>query len=141
MKRYFYLLIIIFVIQGCNSSQVVIVDDDFRNDLATENSRIAADLFLDEFNNNLENLTYDYYLTYINVHESLSAKGLTDKIKKADGHLFKAKNRAFLLVLYYENEKCILGDISSTTLQDTIYWFKQDEKIPTVREFAGKIKF
>ncbi len=140
MKRFFYLFIIILAFQACNSKEII-VNDDFRNDLATENSRIAANLYLDEFNENLENLTYDFYLTYINSHESLSAKGLTDKIKKADGHYFKTKNNAFLLVLYYNKEKCMLGDISSTTVQDTIYWYKADEKNPSVKEFASRIKF
>lgn len=140
MEKYFYLLLIVLSFQSCNSKEIII-NDDFRNDLGTENNRIAADLYLDEFNGNLENLTYDFYLTYINSHESLSAKGLTDNIKKADGHYFRTKNKAFLLVLYYSKEKCILGDISSTTLQDTIYWYKTSEKIPTVKEFATNIKF
>jgi len=140
MKRYFYLFLIVLLFQACSSKEII-VDDDFRNDLATENSRIAADLYLDEFNNNLEYLTYDFYLTYLNHHESLSAKGLTNKIKKADGHFFKTKNKAFLLVLYYNNEKCIVGDISSSTFLDTVYWYKTNEIFPGVKDFASKIKF
>ncbi len=140
MNKFFYLFAAVLFFLGCNSKEVI-VDDDFRNDLGRENYRIAADLYLDEFNNSLDSLTYDFYLTYLNSHEVSSTKGLTDKIKKADGHFFRAKNKAFLLVLDYGKEKCMIGDISSTTIQDTVYWYKADEIIPSVKEFASKLKY
>lgn len=133
------LLFFIVIVSACSSS--IIVNDDFRNDLGTENLRIAADLLDEEFNYDIESLTYEYYLRYLGENEVYSSKGLTAKVKLADDYFFKAKKNAFLLVLYYGKEKCIIGDISSTSNVDTIYWYKGNEIPPSAKEFANKIKF
>ena len=133
------LLFFIVIVSSCSSS--IIVNDDFRNDLGTENLRIAADLLDEEFNNNLETLTYEYYLRYLGENEVYSSKGLAAKIKQADDYFFKARENAFLLILYYDNEKCIISDISTTSNVDTVYWYKKNEIRPSAKEFANKIKF
>jgi hypothetical protein len=134
------LLSLIIIIYSCTPSSLI-VNDDFRNDLGTENLRIAANLLDEEFNYNIESLTYEYYLLYLSENEVYSAKGLADKITKAEDYFFKAKKNAFLLVLYYKNEKCIIGDISSTSFIDTIYWYMKNEIVPSIKEFANNIKF
>src|ERR1035437_6998080 len=94
MKKLFMLFLFISV-AGC--SKVTIVTDDFLNDLASEDNRIAGQLYLDVYNKNLDTLTYEAYMNYLKTNEALSAKGLFTKIQKARGHYFKSKINAFLI--------------------------------------------
>jgi hypothetical protein len=125
---------------GCFSKEII-VNSDFLGDLASEDNRIAGQLFLDVYNKDLDTLTFDYYINYLKGNETPAAQGLYLKILKAKEHYFKTKKNAFLLVLYFENEKCIVCDNSSTGLIDSTRFYKPNEIIPNVKTFSEKIKF
>ena len=71
---------------GCCSKDCVDVklSDDFYNDLASEDNRIGSELYLDVFNENLDTLSYDYYINYLRANLAPSAEGLPDLIQCAD---------------------------------------------------------
>src|ERR1035437_2038047 len=112
MKKLFMLFLFISV-AGC--SKVTIVTDDFLNDLASEDNRIAGQLYLDVYNKNLDTLTYEAYMNYLKTNEALSAQGLFTKIQKGRRHHFKSKINSFLISLVYSNENEIVCDNSGTS--------------------------
>ena len=115
------------------------LDQDFLGDLGSENNRINGDLYLDYFNNDLSNLTYDYYLTFITDHEAPSAKGLSAKIKSADYCYFVSQKRFFVVALYYKNERTMLCDNSGTAFLDSVKTFGENETVPDLPDIAAKI--
>jgi hypothetical protein len=133
------MLFLFISVAGC--SKVTIVTDDFLNDLASEDNRIAGQLYLDVYNKNLDTLTYEAYMNYLKTNEALSAQGLFTKIQKARGHYFKSKINAFLITLFYSNENEIVCDNSGTSFIDSVYIYKSNEPIPSLKEFSDKIKF
>ena len=109
------------------------------NDLASENNRIAGDLYLDFFNEDLSNLSYDYYLTFITVNEAPSAKGFSSLVKDADYHYFKTKKESFIIALFYKKEKTVVCDNSSTAFLDSVKTFGTNDTIPELSQFASKL--
>ena len=68
-------LLLLFV--GCNSKQSdYIINDDFLQDLSSENNRVWGDLYEDVFNEQLDSLTYDYYINYLDSTQLSAAEGL-----------------------------------------------------------------
>ena len=67
------------VISGCNCSTNIQnrLNQDYLSDLGSENNRLAGDLYLDYFKEDLSNLTYDYYIAFITKNEAPSAKGFS----------------------------------------------------------------
>ncbi len=98
-------------------------------------------LFLDIFDENLENLIYEYYINYLDENEMPSAKGLADKIRKADDYYFKSKQTSFLIVLLYLDENKLIGDNASTTNLDTVADLERGKPVPDLAKFAAKINF
>ena len=134
-------LIIILILSGCRTDVCEKLDNDFEQDLSSEDTRIAADLYLDVFNKDLDSLTYEYFINYLQNNEKPSAHGITEIIENADEHYFKTKKNAFLLVLYYKSCRRILCDNSSTFSLDTTHIYNKNEAVPKLSEFADKIKF
>ena len=139
MKNLFLLLL--FISLSCCSNKGIIINDDFLNDLASEDNRIAGQLYLDVYNKNLDTLTYEAYMNYLKTNEAPSAKGLIEKIQKAKEHYFKSKKNAFLITLYYANENEIVCDNSSTSFIDSVYIYRSNELRQSLKEFSDKIKF
>lgn len=137
MKKIFILLSISLLL-GC--SKEIITTHEFLYHLGDENNKIASELLLDVYNNNLSALTYEAYMKYGKEKEVFSSKGLFEKISKAKYHFFKAKNDAFLLILYYPEEYKLVWDNSETTKTDSTYHIF-DGLEPNLREVAEKINF
>jgi hypothetical protein len=133
--------LVIVVVRGCPVAELNQIDDHFYSDLSSENNRVAAVLYLDEFNENLDSLTYDFYMAYMSKHETPSAKGLARKIQKANEYYFKTKKNALLILLYYKEAGKIVGDISQTAFIDTLIQLNQKDTVPSLRELAGKMRF
>lgn len=137
MKKFItFLTLILF--SGCASSIefIDVLDQDYQNDLASENNRLAGDLYLDVFNDDLSLLTYDYYLTFITKNEAPSAKGFAKKIKNADYHYFKSMSEYFIIALYYEKQGTIILDNSNTAFLDSLHTYKSGENIPELSSFV-----
>jgi hypothetical protein len=115
------------------------LSQDYLSDLGSENNRLAGDLSLDYFNNDLSNLTYDYYLTFITKHEAPSAKGFSTLVKSADYHYFKSQKESFILALYYKNENTIICDNSNTAILDSVKAYNANDTIPELSQFADKL--
>lgn len=139
MKKVMIILIAI-IIGGCATSPKVEkkITQDFLSDLASENNRLEADLYLDVFNGDLTSLTYDYYLTYITKNEAPSAKGFSAIVKLADYHYFRPQKEKFVLVLFYEEEKMIICDDSHTAFVDSCLPNIDITNIPELSDFAKK---
>ena len=141
-KTILFFVLLFLVSNGCLLFQSnSCLSDDFYSDLASENNRINAVLYLDVFNENLENLTYEYYIQYLDQDEKPSAKGLVDKIRQADDYYFKTKQKSFLILLLYREENTILGDIAITAFLDTVYIIEKGETIPDLKDFSKKLEF
>jgi hypothetical protein len=139
MKRLLVLLVL-STLFGCCSKEII-VNDDFLNDLASEDNRLAGELYLDKYNKNLDSLTYESYLIYLKTNEAPSAKGLYYKIEKAKEHYFKTKKTGFLLTLFYVDENEIVCDNSGTSFIDSTHIYKPGEVIPSLKVFSEKVKF
>ena len=138
MKRLFVLLIISVLFGSC--SKEIIINDDFLNDLGSEDSRIGGELYLDKYNHNLDSLTYESFISYLRTHEAPAAKGLCEKIEKAKEHYFVTKKTAFIITLFYETENEIVCDKSGTSFVDSVHVYKQGEVIPSLKAFSEKVK-
>jgi hypothetical protein len=112
----------VILISGCVCSNNLDnrLNQDFLSDLGSENNRLAGDLSLDYFNEDLSNLTYDYYLTFITKKEAPSAKGFATMVKSADYHYFKSQKELFVIALYYKKENKIICDNSNTVKLDSV---------------------
>lgn len=129
------------LISGCTSSTNIQnrLNQDYLSDLGSENNRLAGDLYLDYFNEDLSNLTYDYYLAFITKNEAPSAKGFSTLVKKADSHYFKAQKELFVLALYYKNENTIICDNSNTAFLDSVKTYIVNDTIPDLSKFVMKL--
>ncbi len=134
------LLIIVLILSGCSGTSNIEkkITQEFLSDLASENNRLEADLYLDVFNGDLSSLTYDYYLTYITKNEAPSAKGFSSIVKLADYHFFKAQKEKFILALLFNNESIIICDDSHTAFVDSFSIIVDKTKIPELSNFAKK---
>jgi hypothetical protein len=138
MKK-LYLLFLFVSISCCTEKEVI--NTDFINDLASTDNRLAGQLFEDVYKGNLDTLTYESYISYVKINEAPSAKGVVGIIQKATDHYFKSKKYGFLLILYYSNEREIVCDKSGTSFIDSVYIYKANEPIPSLKEFSDKINF
>ena len=134
------LLLLLFISISC-CTEKEIIDTGFINDLASEDTRIAGQLFEDVYNGNLDTLTYESYINYLKINESPAAKGVVAIIQKAKEHYFKSKKYSFLIILYYANENEIICDNSGTSFIDSVHIYKSNEPFPGLKEFSDKIKF
>lgn len=134
------LILIVLILGGCAGTSNIEkkITQEFLSDLASENNRLEADLFLDVFNEDLSFLTYDYYLTYITKNEAPSAKGFSAIVKSADYHFFRAQKEKFILALLYKDEKVMICDDSHTAFVDSFFQIIDKTKIPELADFAKK---
>lgn len=141
MKR--FLLILAFVFISCCSRTAVndVLTDEFYSDFSSENNRIAGELYLDVYNENLASLTYEYYINYLSQHEAPSAKGLVNQIKSSASHYLKTAKSGFLIALLFQKSRTIVCDNSKTAFLDTVHTYQQNETIPPLSEFVEKLKF
>lgn len=138
MKMKIFILITLLIL-SCRSDQDKRLNQDFLSDFASENNRIAGDLYLDYFNEDLSSLTYDYYLTFITKNEAPSARGYSILVKNADYHYFKARRESFVIALYYKKERSIICDNSNTAFLDSLKTFLENDTIPELSEFSSKL--
>lgn len=121
MKKFLFLvLIIVSITSCCPTLNYLLIDDEFLADLSSENSKISADLLLDEFDGNPENLTYSFYIEYVKLYHRYSSKYLYEKINLADDVLFKPYNLGFIIILQYSNLNKIIVDDSYTPFHDEV---------------------
>lgn len=136
-------VIIPLLIIGCSPKTCsdLQLTDDFYNDLASEDNRIGSELYLDVFNNNLDTLTYNYYIGYLSRHVAPSAEGLVETIQCADEKYLQAGKSDFVLVLLYKNKHTIVGDNSSTQVSvDSVYVYSPEGAAPSLKDFAEQLK-
>jgi hypothetical protein len=137
------ILFLLIVIPGCSQKDCVDIklSDDFLNDLASEDNKLASELYLDYFNSNLDTLTYSYYINYLSNHEAPSAEGLTETIQCADEKYLLAESSYFIIVLHYKDKRTFIGDDSRTQISvDSIYTYSPEGAVPSVEYFAKKMK-
>jgi len=129
------------LISGCTCSTNLQnrLNQDYLSDLGSENNRLAGDLYLDYFNEDLSNLTYDYYIAFITKNEAPSAKGFSTLVKNADSHYFKTQKELFVLALYYKNENTIICDNSNTAFLDSVKTYNVNDTIPDLSKFVMKL--
>jgi hypothetical protein len=143
MKKLICFSIIILFFSGCCTLRGPDIGDRFLSAFPSENNKIAGELYLDVFNNNLDTLKYDYYIQYFSDQEKTtpSIEGIMCTVKKADRHYFKTRKNAFLILLYYGGEKTIIGDNSHSAFIDTVVRIQQNDTIPSLEAVAGKMRF
>jgi hypothetical protein len=142
MKSKFKVLILLFLfLYSCSSvSSVVEVNDDYLMDLAKENYRLGATMYLDEFDEDLSSLTYDFYINYVEQYQAPAAENLSVKIKAADKYYFSPIKEGFFIVLLYKGENKMVGDDSRTALIDTVLVIN-DLNITLLDSIAGKFGY
>jgi uncharacterized membrane protein YvbJ len=140
MKKYILLLFVSIFICQCtpNVPQNSKINESFYEDLRTENKRVRGTLYLDKFNQDLDSLTYKYYIQYLKDSPQQSAKGLAELIESADSNYFKARPNSFLMALMYKSERKIIVDDAYTAKLDTVLLIKEGESFPNLEEFAQK---
>ena len=109
MKSKVIVLIILSAIlySCCSVSSVIDVNDDYMLDLASENHRLSGAMYLDEFDEDLSLLTYDFYINYVEQYQAPSAENLSMKIKAADQYDFLAVSDGFIITLLYKTQNKI----------------------------------
>jgi hypothetical protein len=133
---------IVLTVASCGSvQQINKIDDHFYSDLASENNRIAGTLYFDVFSKNLDTLSYEYYVSYLEKNEAPSAKGLGQIVRKANNHYFETRKAAFLVLLYYKDARRIVGDNSGTAFIDTVIQLNPSDSIPSLRKIASRMRF
>ncbi|NLT52238.1 MAG: hypothetical protein GXX85_15145 [Ignavibacteria bacterium] len=137
MKYYFLIPVIFFV--SCTPLMEITVTDNFLINLGSENNRIAGDLYLDYFDEDLTGLKYDYYLTYLTKNESSSVKGLACAVKNAEYHFFDTDTANFIIALYYKNDRKIICDYSGTAFTDSVAVYGVNDTISELQKFAEKV--
>ena len=125
---------------ACSVSSVLEINDDFLMDLASENYRLSGEMYLDEFDEDLSDLSYEFYINYLTQHQAPSAEELSKKIKIADDYSFNSKEDGFFIVLLYKGENKIIGDDSKTALLDTVIVIKE-LYIPKLDSIAQKFGY
>ena len=141
MKKYLLLSTTLLLIVSCSPSITTIkeIDDHFIYDLGSENNRIAAELQETVFENGLDTLSYDYYISFIDKNSTPSAEGLVSLIKKADAKYFETNEHSFFLVLYYRCNGEIIGDYSETSIVDTVITIDGENDILSFRNLVKKL--
>jgi hypothetical protein len=144
MKRLTVIPLILMLVwtAGCCSKDCVDVKlgDDFLNDLASEDNKLASELYLDYFNGNLDTLTYDYYIGYLEKNEAPSAEGLAKTIQCADEKYLLADSSYFILVLHFSDKRTFIGDDSRTQVSvDSVYTYSPEGALPSVQYFAEQM--
>ncbi len=131
-------LLALFLFSGCTCTTNLEYhpDQDFLSDLGSENNRIAGDLYLDYFDQDLSGLTYDYYLTFITKNEAPSAERFSTIVKNADYHYFISRKEFFVIALYYKKENTIICDNSDTSFLDSLKVYHTNDSIPELSQFA-----
>lgn len=131
MKSKFKVLILLFLfLYSCSSvSSVIEVNDDYLMDLAKENYRLGATMYLDEFDEDLSQLTYDFYINYVEQYHAPAAENLSMKIKAADQYDFLSFTDGFVITLLYKSQDRIIGDDSRTALIDTVIFVEKESQI------------
>lgn len=97
-EKYLLLSTTLLLIVSCSPSITTIkeIDDHFLYDLGSENNRIAAELQETVFENGLDTLSYDYYISFLDKNSTPSAEGLVRLIKKQMRNILKLMNTHFL---------------------------------------------
>jgi len=117
------------------------LNEAFQEQFKTENRRIRGVLYLTRFNKDLDSLTYDFYIQYLDSCNTPSAKGLAEVIRSSDEHYFQTRKNSFLIALLYKKERAILIDDAFTNKLDTVFVVKAGDELPNLKEFSKKIKF
>lgn len=142
MKKVCLIILIATYLVGCSSAKLSPTSEEFGFDLASENNRIAAELMIMEYNNNLESLTLERYLSYLDSNHTPSAEGIVEVIKSADENEFKAEKDNFILGLQFNDSRTIIIDNSSTSFLDFDSTYQQSTNLPSIDEImANKIIF
>jgi hypothetical protein len=143
MKKLICCSFIVLLLTGCCTLCGTDISDRFLTAFASENNLIQGELYLDVFHGNLDTLTYDYYMQYFSGKEKItpSIEGTMCTVHKADRHYFKTRKNAFLILLYYNGKKTIIGDNSHTAFIDTVIQFQQNDTIPGFQDVAAKMRF
>jgi len=138
MKKLFLINTVLLFIVGCSPSVTTIkeIDAHFLSDLGSENNRIAADLAETIFDDNLDTLSYNFYIDYLDKNSTPSAEGLVCLIKKADEKYFETNEHSFFLVLYYKCNGQIIGDYSETSFVDTVITITGETDIPSFKNLT-----
>ena len=133
------LLLVSFAFYFYSCTCCVAINDEFRMDLGSINSRINGELYRYEFNGNLDTLKYSYYINYLEQNERISGRGVTDKIKCADSYDFLTGKRWFVITLYYAKDKVVISDNSRTARPDTIIYLQGKPAENYLREVSVKM--
>ena len=125
---------------NCNNNKPTI-NDDFLQDLSSEDNRIWGELYLDVFNENFNKLTFNYYISYLDSTQHTAAEGIVDKINEADLKLLKTQKKTFWVLLYYKNQNLIIADDASTDIGtvDTSIIYTDKTTLPNLEYYAEKI--
>ncbi len=141
-KNLFIIIIAILIINSCFFCRDSnFPNDNFYNDLASENNRIWGDLLLDVFEDDLDSLTYDYYIKYLEENRMFSAKDLCENIKKANQYFFDSNQENFVILLLYSKQNIIVGDIASTTKLDTLVTWPEDSMPPSFNLIVSQLTY
>lgn len=135
-----FTLLFLFLCSCSSVSSIIEINDEYLMDLAKENYRLGATMYLDEFDEDLSSLTYDFYVNYVEQYQAPAAENLSVKIKAADKYYFSPKKEGFFIVLLYKGENKIVGDDSRTALIDTVLIIK-DLNITLLDSIAGKFGY
>jgi len=141
MKSLFLISLLIIMI-GCNcKNSEYLVNDDFLQDLSSENNRVWGELYLDVFNGNLDSLSLDYYLEYLDSTKHTSAEGIVGTINKANSILLETSEETFWLLLFYDRDGKIIADDASTDIGtvDSCIIYSNRHVSPDLNIYASEI--
>ncbi|MDQ7815876.1 MAG: hypothetical protein RDU14_02540 [Melioribacteraceae bacterium] len=140
ISNLFSMTLILLISYSCTANKETI-DQSFYYSFASENNRLKGDMFLsEEFNYNLQNLTYDYYLNYLSDNLKGDDINILKLVKNADKQYFESDSLTFRIALFYSNDKILLFDNADTPLIDKVDTLKTIDKIPLIKDYFQKYK-
>lgn len=140
--RSLLLVSVLLIITGCScKTSEYLVNDDFLQDLSSENNRVWGELYLDVFDGNLDSLSLDFYLEYLDSTKQPSAEGIVESINKANSILFEPSTDTFWLFLFYDKDDKIIADDATTDIGtvDTLIIYRDNDLFPDLKKYAAKI--
>jgi len=116
------------------------ITQDFLLDFASVNNFVGAELYLDQFNEDLSSLDFSDYIANVKKYKPKSAKNLDEVISQADEHIFHSSKEYFVILLYFKKEGYVIIDNSLTSFPEFADYAKNPDLKLLLKSHLSDVK-